>query len=135
MVLNHLIAPEDLEGLTVSLLLFLSLWSSVCSGPALSSWCLVGRVYFNMFARPVLLYPSRGHRSDLQRDAKTAAAQSRCVSSAALSDRANEAVCNGILCSFGPQNGYQWPKKLNAAGLRPAHQCTILHPLRVFRAA
>lgn len=47
--------------------------------------------------------------------------------SAASSDRANEAICNGILCSVRLQKGCQWPNKLSAAGLRPAHHCTILY--------
>lgn len=44
----------------------------------------------------VLLYPSRGRRSDPQREARAAPGQSRCAASAALSDRADEAVWTRI---------------------------------------
>lgn len=108
-----------------------SLFPNVCY---ILGWCEC-MLCVRLQQRAVLFYTSRGHSSDPQREAKTAPAQSRCGASAALFERANEAICNGILFSVRPQNCYQRPNKLAAAGLRPARQCTVLHPLSVFWAA
>lgn len=77
-------------------------------------------------ARSCGILSERGHRSDPQREEKMLWGHWSWGASAASSDRANEAICNGILCGVRLQKGYQRPNKLSAAGLRPAHHCTIL---------
>lgn len=69
--------------------------------------------------------PGRGQCTKPQRGAEEVQGQWRCTASAAQSDRPNAAICNGIL-SLQLQPCYQWPSKLAAAGLWPAHQYTIL---------
>ncbi len=69
-----------------------------------------------LFQEGAMLWP--------QREPEAVQGQSRCIASAAQSDRPNEAICDGNLCPQ-PWLCYHLPSKLAAAGLRPAHQCTL----------
>jgi len=105
-----------------------SLYSSVCARACACIFIFVARAPAPFVKSSEAFDSGRGQRSDPRGEAVLG--QSRCTTSAAQSDRHNEAICNAIL-SLQPRLCYRWPSKLAAAGTRPTHQFTVLC---VFRA-
>lgn len=87
--------------------------------------CLLPRLQQSPQKEHLHILSQEGAMLRPQRGAKVVQGQWRCNTPAAQSDRSNAAICNGIL-PLQLQPCYQWPSKLAAAGLRPAHQCIAL---------